>query len=262
MYSHEKNISRTFELYERFLSLKLDGRAILDYFALLKGTTDGILLYHPLSCDAQTRKTQWEDFLVVKFLFRLDNNLKVVLDHLLASDSIPTLSNALSRVLYVAIGSSESSSSFGTTTESSAMIVRGWGHSSSRGRGDLGRGSNTSTNSRYCNHYLLHHPVANSATLATSSSSGAFVPSHYKSWMLNSGATISLHSHFSTLSTSQNSLTIHLVDGSYSPISGFGTVQPIDYLTLTNLLFAPKFPVNLLSVSQLTKKHNCSDLQA
>ncbi|KAL0316464.1 UNVERIFIED_CONTAM: Retrovirus-related Pol polyprotein from transposon RE2 [Sesamum radiatum] len=35
-------------------------------------------------------------------------------------------------------------------------------------------------------------------------------------------------------------------------------VRPTDYLTLTNVLFAPKFPVNLLSVSQLTKTHNCS----
>ncbi|KAL0317506.1 UNVERIFIED_CONTAM: hypothetical protein Sangu_2164900 [Sesamum angustifolium] len=72
MYSHEKNISRVFELYERLFSLKQDGRAVSDYFALLKGTSDEILLYHPLSCDAQTRKAQWEDFLVAKFLSGLD----------------------------------------------------------------------------------------------------------------------------------------------------------------------------------------------
>ncbi|KAL0293790.1 UNVERIFIED_CONTAM: hypothetical protein Sangu_3231200 [Sesamum angustifolium] len=105
MYSHEKNISRVFELYERLFSLKQDGRAVSDYFALLKGTSDEILLYHPLSCDAQTRKAQWEDFLVAKFLSGLDNSLKVVRDHLLASDSVPTLSNALARVLRVATGS-------------------------------------------------------------------------------------------------------------------------------------------------------------
>ncbi|KAK4390759.1 Retrovirus-related Pol polyprotein from transposon RE2 [Sesamum angolense] len=39
---------------------------------------------------------------------------------------------------------------------------------------------------------------------------------------------------------------------------GSGTVRPTDYLTLTNVLFAPNFPVNLLSVNQLTKTHNCS----
>ncbi|KAL0342592.1 UNVERIFIED_CONTAM: hypothetical protein Scaly_1921800 [Sesamum calycinum] len=130
MYSHEKSISRVFELYERLFSLKQDGRAVSDYFASLKGTTNEILLYHPLICDARTRKTQWEDFLVAKFLSGLDNNLKVVRDHLLASDLVSALSNALSRVLRVATGSSDSSSSSGTTTESLAMVVRGWGRSS------------------------------------------------------------------------------------------------------------------------------------
>ncbi|KAL0446502.1 UNVERIFIED_CONTAM: Retrovirus-related Pol polyprotein from transposon TNT 1-94 [Sesamum latifolium] len=152
MYSHAKNISRVFELYEKLFSLKKDGRAILDYFASLKGTADEILLYHPLSCDAQTRKTQWEDFLVAKFLSGVDSNLKVVHDHLLGNDSVSTLSNALSRVLCVATGSFESFSSSGTSIESSAMAVRGRGRSSSRGRGGRGRISNTSTNSRYCTH--------------------------------------------------------------------------------------------------------------
>ncbi|KAL0368250.1 UNVERIFIED_CONTAM: Retrovirus-related Pol polyprotein from transposon RE2 [Sesamum calycinum] len=73
---------------------------------------------HKPALDSQS---QWEDFLVVKFLSGLDNNLKRVRDHLLASDSVPTLSNALSRVFRVATGSSDSSSSSGTTTESSAM---------------------------------------------------------------------------------------------------------------------------------------------
>ncbi|KAK4380940.1 Retrovirus-related Pol polyprotein from transposon RE2 [Sesamum angolense] len=76
----------------------------------------------------------------------------MVRDHLLANDSVPTLSNALSRVLRVATGSSDSSTSFGTTTESTAMGVHGRGRSSSRGHGGRGRASNTSTNSRYCTH--------------------------------------------------------------------------------------------------------------
>ncbi|KAL0442259.1 UNVERIFIED_CONTAM: hypothetical protein Sradi_0164800 [Sesamum radiatum] len=110
-------------------------------------TSDEILLYHPLSCDAQTHKSQWEDFLVAKFLSGLDNNSKMVRDHLLASDSIPTLSNALSRVLRVATGSSDSSSSSGTTIESSTMGVRDRGRSSSRGRGGRGCGSNNTVTS-------------------------------------------------------------------------------------------------------------------
>ncbi|KAL0370945.1 UNVERIFIED_CONTAM: Retrovirus-related Pol polyprotein from transposon RE2 [Sesamum angustifolium] len=191
----------------------------------------------------------------------------MVRDHLLASDSVPTLSNDLSRVLRVATGSSDSSSSSRTTTESSAMGMRGRGRSSSQGRGGRGRGSNTSTNSRYCPHcgrtnhvvdkcwikhgkpkwattvtsdgepaalepssnpsepvtlsreeyeQLLHRPVSNSATPTTSSSPGAFVVSHVP--------------------------PVRLADGSYSPISGSGTIHPTNHLTLTNVLFAPKFP--------------------
>ncbi|KAL0311158.1 UNVERIFIED_CONTAM: Retrovirus-related Pol polyprotein from transposon RE2 [Sesamum angustifolium] len=101
---------------------------------------------------SRTRKAQWEDFLVAKFLSGLDNNLTVARDHLLASDSVPTLSNALARVLRVATGSFNSISSSGTTTESSAMAVRGRTRSFSRGRGGRGRASITSTNSRYCTH--------------------------------------------------------------------------------------------------------------
>ncbi|KAK4397606.1 Retrovirus-related Pol polyprotein from transposon RE2 [Sesamum angolense] len=283
MYSHEKNISRVFELYERLFSLKQD--------------------------DSQSSV---EDFLVAKFLSGLDNSLKVVRDHLLASDSVPTLSNALSRVLRVATGSSDSISSSAPTTESSAMAVRGRARPSSRGRGGRGRASNTPTNSRYCTHcgrtnhvvdkcwikhgkpdwantvtsggdtaalepsphpsesvtlsreeyeQLLHRPVANSATPPTSSSPDAFAALHGKSWMLDSGATTHLtgnRSTFSNLTLSHKFPPIRLADGSYSPISGSGTIHPTNHLTLTNVLFAPEFPVNLLSISQLTQQHNCS----
>ncbi|KAL0285626.1 UNVERIFIED_CONTAM: Retrovirus-related Pol polyprotein from transposon RE2 [Sesamum calycinum] len=236
----------------------------------------------------------------------------MVRDHLLVSDSVPTLSNALACVLRVATGSSDSISSSGTTTESSAIAVRGRARPSSRGRGGRGRASNTPINSRYYTHcgrtnhvvdkcwikhgkpdwantvtsggepaalepspnpsesvtlsreeyeQLLHRPVANSATPPTSSSSDAFVALHGKSWMLDSGATTHLtgnRSTFSNLTLSHNFPPVRLADGSYSPISGSGTIHPTNHLTLTNVLFAPEFPVNLLSISQLTQKHNCS----
>ncbi|KAL0341262.1 UNVERIFIED_CONTAM: Retrovirus-related Pol polyprotein from transposon RE1 [Sesamum radiatum] len=108
---------------------------------------------------------------------------------------------------------------------------------------------------------LLHRPVANSATPPTSSSLDALAALHGKSWMLDSGATTHLtdnRSNFSNLTQSHNFPPVRLADGSYSPISGSGTINPTNHLTLTNVLFAPEFPVNLLSISQLTQKHNCS----
>ncbi|KAL0324624.1 UNVERIFIED_CONTAM: Retrovirus-related Pol polyprotein from transposon TNT 1-94 [Sesamum calycinum] len=103
---------------------------------------------------------------------------------------------------------------------------------------------------------LLHRLVASSATPTTSSYPDAFVVSHGESWMLDSGATTPLignRSHFFTLSTSQKSLPVRLADGSYSPISSSGTIQPTNHLTLTDVLFAPKFPVNLISVKPPTR---------
>ncbi|KAL0444011.1 UNVERIFIED_CONTAM: Retrovirus-related Pol polyprotein from transposon TNT 1-94 [Sesamum latifolium] len=150
----------------------------------------------------------------------------MVRDHLLASNSVPTLSNALSRVLYVATGSFESSSSSGTTTESSAMVVREWANTVNSGGEPAALEPEVVTLSSEEYEQLLYRPVANSATLATASSPGAFVASHGKSLMLDSGATTHLtgnRSHFSSLSISHNSLPVCLADGSYSPISCFGT---------------------------------------
>lgn len=119
-------------------------------FSTLKGIADEILIYHPLSCDAAARQTQWEEFMVAKFLSGLDANLRPVRDSLLSSDKIPTLSNALSRVLRVTTGRSET-----PTTESSAMFARGRGRGDTRGRGPSrgnggrGRGIDTDVNARF-----------------------------------------------------------------------------------------------------------------
>lgn len=96
MHSNEKNVSRVFELYEKLFSHTQDGQSVNDYFSTLKGIADEILVYHPLCCDATTWKTQWEEFMVAKFLSGLDANLRPVRDNLLSSDNVPTLSNASS----------------------------------------------------------------------------------------------------------------------------------------------------------------------
>ncbi|KAK4403247.1 Retrovirus-related Pol polyprotein from transposon RE2 [Sesamum angolense] len=75
---------------------------------------------------------------------------------------------------------------------------------------------------------MSSYSIALLLPLCTPSSPGTFIASHGESWMIDSGA------------------TSHLI------------VRPTDYLTLTNVPFAPKFPVNLLSVNHLTKTHNCS----
>ncbi|PIN26488.1 hypothetical protein CDL12_00753 [Handroanthus impetiginosus] len=112
MYSQEKNVSCVFELYEKLFSLKQDGsdaRSLTDYFASLKGAADEILLYHSLGCDINTQKSQWNEFLVAKFLSNLHPNFRSIRDSLLASDTVPSISNTLSCVLRVASAGSSAS---------------------------------------------------------------------------------------------------------------------------------------------------------
>jgi len=50
---------------------------------------------------------------------------------------------------------------------------------------------------------------------------------------------------------------VKIVDGSYSPVLGNGVVHATLFLTLTGVLYVPKFPVCLLSISQFIKRNNC-----
>ncbi|KAK4395796.1 hypothetical protein Sango_1733900 [Sesamum angolense] len=186
-------------------------------------------------------------FLVAKFLSGLDNSLKVVHDHLLASDSVPTLSNALARVLRVAIGSSDSISSSGTTTESSAMAVRGRDRPSSRGCGGRGRASNTPTNFRYCTHYGRTNHVVDKCWIK-----------HGKPDWAN---TVTSGGEPAALEPSPNpfeSVTLRCEEYEqllHRPVANSATPPHLPLRML--LLRFTEFPVNLLSISQLTQKHNC-----
>ena len=52
--------------------------------------------------------------------------------------------------------------------------------------------------------------------------------------------------------------SVNIADGTQSPVLGDEVVQVTPSLNLKNVLYVPKFPVSLLSISQFTKQHNCS----
>lgn len=60
MYSHEKNITRVYELYENLFSRD---RSLSDYYATLKGMWEELNIYQPLSADIQKQR---EEFQVAK----------------------------------------------------------------------------------------------------------------------------------------------------------------------------------------------------
>ncbi|KAG6385467.1 hypothetical protein SASPL_154302 [Salvia splendens] len=263
MFFNDKNVSRIFELYEKLFSHTQDTQSVNDYFSTLKGLADEILVYHPLSCDATTRAKQWEEFMVAKFLSGLNADLQPLRDSLMASDDIPTLSNALSRVLRVSTGRTES-----TSFDNSAMSARGRGSYGGCGRGQgRGRGPGRGFHDRLCDHCgRSNHesdkcwkkfgkpdwanniefaaPSSSSTTTDASTSVAAFAVSPGKSWMLDSGASTHITGTKSLLTSfSPSSLpSVRLADGNYSPVTGTGVVKPTTHITLDNVLFAPNFP--------------------
>ncbi|KAL5765005.1 hypothetical protein ACOSQ2_017599 [Xanthoceras sorbifolium] len=66
------------------------------------------------------------------------------------------------------------------------------------------------------------------------------------------------HIATSIINTTPLSSQVALPNGSYSKIIGIGLIQLLNHLQIKDILCAPLFHVNLLSVSQLTSAMNCS----
>ncbi|CAH1412736.1 unnamed protein product [Lactuca virosa] len=80
-------------------------------------------------------------------------------------------------------------------------------------------------------------------------------------WIVDSGATDHLcgNKHlFSKLTCSDSLPPIMVADGNKTSVNGVGSAQPISSLSLDSVLYVPKSPFNLVSVSRTTKKHSCS----
>ena len=58
---------------------------------------------------------------------------------------------------------------------------------------------------------------------------------------------------FVSLNMSTACPSVKIVDGTHSPVLVNGVVQATPSLTLTNVLYVPRFSISLLSISQLTK---------
>lgn len=78
-------------------------------------------------------------------------------------------------------------------------------------------------------------------------------------WIIDSGAT----NHMTGSSKKLSSYTprsgkgrVCIADGSYAPIMGSGAISCTP-MSLSHVLHVPNFPVDLLSVSSITKELNC-----
>lgn len=79
-------------------------------------------------------------------------------------------------------------------------------------------------------------------------------------WVIDSGATnhmAGLSKYFSSYTPRSGREKVCIADGSSAPIMGCGTISCTSSLPLDSVLHVPNFPVNLLSVSSLTKSLRC-----
>ena len=78
-----------------------------------------------------------------------------------------------------------------------------------------------------------------------------YTASPQKPRILDSGASsymIDTKQEFVLLNLSRVHPSVKIVDGIHSPVLGNGVVQSTPSLTLTDILYVPRFPVSLLSI--------------
>ena len=99
--------------------------------------------------------------------------------------------------------------------------------------------------------------MASHAIASTSGISGllAFRDS---SWIIDSGASSHMTGSRDLYSRiSQDIRSVSIADGRTCRVSGQGTIRATSQLTLDKALYVLEFPVNLLSISSITKHLNC-----
>ncbi|KAJ7950679.1 Retrovirus-related Pol polyprotein from transposon TNT 1-94 [Quillaja saponaria] len=105
---------------------------------------------------------------------------------------------------------------------------------------------------------------------STSAASSHHAPSHHalgthsttdsEPWIIDSGASDHMTGtsrNFSTYFPCSGKDKVRVADGSLSTISGKGSIQCTPTLPLSSVLHIPKFSMNLLSISSITRDLNC-----
>ena len=97
------------------------------------------------------------------------------------------------------------------------------------------------------------------ANLASTSSTHAFLASR-SSWVIDSRASTHLTGTPSTLSSLTPTIAyppVSIADGRSCSVKGYVLTKPTPSLTLHNVLYIPRFPTNLISISTITRTINC-----
>ena len=109
--------------------------------------------------------------------------------------------------------------------------------------------------------------ASNASTSAASTNFGGnnFCTSNYKTdnipWLIDSGASRHMsgsYQNFIEYAPDLKAQSVKLADGSSQIVLGSGTVICGSNMSLSSVLHVPSFPINLLSISCITKELNCA----
>ena len=110
----------------------------------------------------------------------------------------------------------------------------------------------------------LRYQAAKSASVAQTGNASACL-THTSSlgpWILDSGASNHISGNkdlFSSITTTSALPTVILANGSQTVAKGIGLAHPLPSLPLTSVLYTPKCPFNLISISKISRTLNCSN---
>ena len=112
----------------------------------------------------------------------------------------------------------------------------------------------------------LHYQAAKSAFVASvaQSDNASACLTHTSSlgpWILDSDASDHISGNkdlFSSLTITPTLPTVTLANGSQTVAKGIGLAHPLPSIPLTSVLYTPKCPFNLISISKITRTLSCS----
>eukprot|EP00252_Welwitschia_mirabilis_P002409 TRINITY_DN1235_c0_g1_i6.p1 TRINITY_DN1235_c0_g1~~TRINITY_DN1235_c0_g1_i6.p1 ORF type:complete len:1428 (+),score=264.56 TRINITY_DN1235_c0_g1_i6:585-4868(+) len=148
----------------------------------------------------------------------------------------------------------------GSRMRGQAHMVEGIEASDTPGAGGL---SNEAVMEELQNLRRLFSKLESSSTVGTSNhvQSGInSVISTVNPWIIDSGANRHMtgsSKEFATYSSGKKGDNVRIADGSFTPVSGTGSVSCTPNINLSSVLHVPHFSVNLLSVSSITKELQC-----
>lgn len=279
-YSVDQDASKVYQLHCEVIFVRQNGGSVLSYFGKLQkiwqelDDIDDCIMECPN--DIVTYNTKVNSQRVYLFLAGLNPQLDGVRGRVLATKPLPNIQAIYAMVC--AEANRQEAMLGGTIGEGAVMASRKMPTSKKDRKCTHCNGTGHTVETCFQLHgYPDWHPKGKKTSYVSSNAkeldskgnlattpgftakSGMSFTSN-SDWIIDSGATDHMtcdRYRFSHLSPKCSKTTITNANGVSSPVIGVGTVPLSPTLAIKDVLFVPSLNCNLLSVTQLTKSHNC-----